>query len=239
MRLRERFGSVDPRSGRYPLLYGALIGALVVSLVWLMAASVRGSAESEQATDAASAEASDGSTPNEASADPATSRLHRCREVYNAQLDPLLAAAAAMPQWQVHIAAMNKLVLGVITLQQANQFWSQTRVGVREHLRDFTAAVQHFDRRTVHCFPVGSRPPSPPLERCERAVAARNRVLEAARVALGTWATHVRHMEMLRSGMMSPARATQLWLHSWHVGQQEVTRYNSAVQESRGDPAPC
>jgi hypothetical protein len=37
--------------------------------------------------------------------------LSDCRKVYQAQTPPLRAAAVAMAQWQVHIGAMNQLVL--------------------------------------------------------------------------------------------------------------------------------
>lgn len=247
MRLNEWVRSEGRAPGRYRgLLFGALIGALLVSLVWLITGAREDSSGSavppagtNQATDATSAAPSDSSAPNDPRDDSGAAHLYRCREVYAAQVYPLVAAADAMSQWQVHIAAMNKLVLGVITLQQANQFWNQTRIGAREHLDAFTDAVERFDQRTMHCLPVGPGPAGPHLERCEQAVMVRNRVLAAARVALHTWAIHVRHMEMLRSGMMSPARATQLWLHSWHEGQREVTRYRTAATEARAAPAPC
>ena len=165
--------------------------------------------------------------------------LDRCRGVYAAQRRPLRAAAVGMEQWQVHIAAMNKLVLGVITLPQANQFWNQTRVGARDHLHAFTAALERFGQGAVRCPQLGSEASGRGLKSCQRAVAARNGVLNAAKLALGTWALHVRHMEMLRSGMMSPARATQLWLQAWHAGQQEVDRYRSAAQEARTTAPTC
>lgn len=234
--------SKHPEPGRYNnTMYGVFIGALIVVLVWAMFTVMRGSAGSpsasqpRQATDAgtAAAIASDDSAPSEAGADPAKAWLNRCQLVYAEQQRPLRAAGVAMSQWQVHIYAMNKLVLGAITLQQANQFWNQTRAGARAHLRAFIAARRHFDGRTVHCRPVGSGPHGRQLGRCERAVAARNGVLDTARAALATWGMHVRHMEMLRDGMMSPARAQRLWLENWHEGQHEVNQYRSAEHDAR------
>ncbi len=64
-------------------------------------------------------------------------------------------------------------------------------------------------------------------------MAADWRVLGLADTALATWHRHVRDMEMLRMGTMSPARATQMWLQSWHEGQRQVTRYRAAVTATR------
>jgi hypothetical protein len=155
--------------------------------------------------------------------------------VYQKQTPPLRDAAAAMAQWQIHIGAMNQLVLGVISLQQATQFWNQTRVGAQAHLHAFRVAVAPLEQSSAPCpTPPRSAASTGTLVRCERAVAARSDVLRASQVALGTWRMHVMHMEMLREGKMTPQQAETLWLQSWHEGQREVTRYGAAVKASRG-----
>jgi len=162
-------------------------------------------------------------------------RLGRCLEVYAAQQQPLETAAASMSQWEVHIGAMNKLVDGAITLTQATQFWNQTRVGARTRLAEFAAADRRFDQRTARCpMPLASEQVDGQVRRCATAIDARFRVLHSARVGLDTWRMHVRHMEMLRSGEMTPARATELWLQSWRQGQTEVDDYRAAARAARG-----
>jgi hypothetical protein len=129
---------------------------------------------------------------------------------------------------------MNKLVVGAITLQQANQFWASTRVGAQARLRAFAAAEAHLNGLTVRCpAPTAGAVPRE-LHQCERAVAANWHVLHLAGTALATWGHHVKAMEMLRMGTMSPATATQMWLQSWHAGQDQVTRYRAAVAATRG-----
>jgi len=161
--------------------------------------------------------------------------LSACRKVLQAQTPPLRAAAVAMGQWQVHIGAMNQLVLGAISLHQATQFWNQTRVGAHAHLHAFRAAVAPLNQPSALCpAPPRSAASTGKLVRCERAVATRFDVVRAAEVALGTWRMHVMHMEMLREGKMTPQQAETLWLQSWHEGQQELTRYRAAVKTSRG-----
>ena len=65
-------------------------------------------------------------------------------------------------------------------------------------------------------------------------MAARDRTLHRATVALRTWETHVHHMEMLRDGEMTPQQATELWLQSWRAGDREVQAYREAARAGRG-----
>jgi hypothetical protein len=67
-------------------------------------------------------------------------------------------------------------------------------------------------------------------------VAARHREIKRAAVALETWRTHVRHMEMLRRGEMSPEVATRMWLTNWREGSRQVDAYRSAARGARSHP---
>jgi hypothetical protein len=58
-------------------------------------------------------------------------------------------------------------------------------------------------------------------------------VLHAARTAIGTWRRHVRAMEMLRMGHMSPATASRMWLAMWQRGQDEIETYRVAARAAR------
>ncbi len=163
-----------------------------------------------------------------------TEPLSVCRQVHDDQEQPLRDAATAMDQWAIHVGAMNQLVVGAITLPQANQFWNQTRVGAMAHLQAFATSDGKYQQRTYRCpAPAEKRSSMDPLVVCERSVADRTRVLKLARVALATWGHHVMHMEMLREGTMSPARATQLWLQSWRAGQEQIDRYRGALSTAR------
>jgi hypothetical protein len=230
----------ESRAGRWLLWGGALVMVAVLALgsVWVLSESGPGRSHSSTASDASNSQEHGAALSSDAGVRTPSAQLQRCRRVYNAQLAPLLAAGTAMPQWQIHIAAMNQLVLGLISLKQATQFWSQTRVDARRHLHAFDAALARFHRRSARCLPLGPAADEP-LQRCAHAVIARNHLLRAARTALRTWSGHVRHMEMLRTGMMSAAQASALWLQSWHRGQQEVNHYRSVLRAARADPAPC
>jgi hypothetical protein len=222
------------------VLAGVVAGALAVGLIWAIQA--RGGSDDGSAGQAAkSSNLSNLSTDDpEPTGDPDTSRLERCREVFDAQDGALEAGAASMDQWEVHIGAMNKLVVGAISLQQARAFWSQTRIGAMNRLERFAVARTHYDQRTARCpAPPQSERVGTDMRLCAEAVAARNRVLHRAAVALDTWRMHVHHMEMLRDGEMSPAEASRLWLQSWRQGDREVKAYRAAGKEAGAVGTTC
>jgi hypothetical protein len=221
-----------PASRLAVLLLGALVGGLVVGLIWVVQAW-RGSDAAESARTVAATEGSAPLKPGAGRA--ATTWLGRCREVYDAQGAVLETGADALDQWEVHIGAMNKLVTGAITLEQAQQFWDQTRVGAAQNLAKFAKAERRYHRRTARCpAPARSEEVSHELRSCVDAVVARRRTLHLSSVALATWRMHVHHMEMLRSGEMSAEEATRLWLESWHRGVRQVTAYHAAARDADG-----
>jgi hypothetical protein len=234
-RLRRSELEVSPNA--LPFLAGAFYGALVIGLVWIFAvgpsthsAGSDGPSASGGAAELADAAPTRGSTE----AQPGSDRLERCREVWDAQTRPLQALRAPLSQWQVHIGAMNKLVTGVITLKQATQFWNQTRVGAAKGLARYHAAVEAFGERTARCPRVRDESLSADAVQCVESVAARARELATADRSLATWGVHVRHMEMLRKGEMTPARATQMWLASWHEGVRGLAAYRAAARQASG-----
>ena len=225
----------EPRGSRgWAFLGGAIAGALVVAVAWWGAAAVDpGAPPADQRSSGPAARSGDRLRADRVSADPAagTTYLERCREVFAAQQAPLRASAGSLSQWEVHIGAMNKLVTGAITLQQATQFWNRTRIGASARLHRAAAARDGFGRRTARCPSSATPDRLLPEERsCARAVDARNRTLRLATTALETWQVHVHHMEMLRRGEMTPADATRMWLQSWHTGDAQVRAYRAAAR---------
>jgi hypothetical protein len=223
------------------LLPGMLIGAVLVTLVWAISALVADGSDSGASLIDAPGHRSVPSrapspVPNAPASSPTQAQLQRCLRVTTAQGPVLRDAGAAVAQWQVHIGAMNKLVAGALTLQQAKQFWAQSRVGARDRLIAFDGALRHLNEPPHDCgqaSAVGAaQPTGMKLRRCELAVSARDDVLHAARDALSTWRMHMKHMDMLRSGMLSPSRAEALWIKSWHQGQQEVDRFRSEMRKA-------
>ncbi|GAB7003355.1 hypothetical protein JCM18899A_08260 [Nocardioides sp. AN3] len=149
--------------------------------------------------------------------------------------DPLRAAGPAMDQWAIHIGAMNKLVVGAISLAQATQFWEQTRVGAKHRIARFQrarAAMQHSGLDCPAPALVGAST-DPAVRACSRLVLADLRAVQTAGTAIDTWGMHVKEMERLRAGTLSAAVAGQMWLRMWHRGQQQLDSYRAAVRTAR------
>jgi hypothetical protein len=213
------------------LLVGAVVGALVIGTVWLGQwwFSSREAEPSQNGAVGARQESGSGASGE------VPSQLERCRDVYDAQRDPLRTAAASLTQWEVHIGAMNKLVVGAITLEQAWQFWNRTRAGAWTKLGRFDTARRRYEQRVFRC-PAPNRPAeaTADLVNCHRAVSARSRRVRLATVALETWRQHVHHMDMLRSGEMAPEEAIRLWLQNWRQGDREVKAFRASGQAVGG-----
>jgi hypothetical protein len=228
-------GRPDRRSMLVAFVVGALAGMVVLGLVWATARYVVTAPDSDQATaiggTSTTTPAGDGEPSQGDRIAGVPSRMHLCRRADADLTAALQAAAPAMDQWEVHIGAMNKLVVGAITLQQATQFWNQTRVGAKRNLGHFRAAMHDAALAGVDCrAPDGPAQASTKLRACAQRVAHERLALDDARIATGTWATHVRHMEMLRMGHMSAARASRLWLSKWRQGVAELDAYRRAAR---------
>jgi hypothetical protein len=170
--------------------------------------------------------------PVETSQQASASRVDRCISAAEALDGPLQAARPALRQWQVHVEAMNQLVVGEITLQQATDFWNRTRLGAQRRVEHFAESWTVLRRHGVDCpSPSLMAPATPALRPCAQQVEAQIEVLEAARTSITTWRRHVRHMDMLRMGMLSPEKATEMWLAMWRRGVRELDTYERAARD--------
>jgi len=50
---------------------------------------------------------------------------------------------------------------------------------------------------------------------------------------MATWSHHLQNMERLRSGMLSPTMAQQMWLHTWRKGVQELQSYHRHLDKAK------
>jgi hypothetical protein len=163
-----------------------------------------------------------------------SSRLARCIAASRALQQPLDAAGPALDQWEVHVGAMNKLVVGAITLQQAWDFWNRTRVGAHRRVDRFEDAWTSLRQHGVDCpDPFLMAPATPALRPCARHVEAQLTVLDSARTSVRTWSRHVHHMDMLREGRLSPEDATAMWLSMWKRGVRDLDEYRRTTRDPR------
>jgi hypothetical protein len=223
-----------------PAGVGPLIAAVVVSVltvvVLVLAWTAFGPDDDDGARDASGDVAPAGrvgtattSAPPVASEPGRMSRLSRCVRAQGGLRDTLAAAQPALEQWEVHVGAMNQLVVGEITLQQATAFWERTRLGAQRRVRDFDDSLGALRTEGVDCpGPAFLAPGARALPGCAREVQAAVRALEAAQVSVSTWQEHIHHMDMLRLGQMTPEQATEMWLSSWQRGVRDLDVYEAA-----------
>ena len=229
------------RLGPIALAGTFLLGAvtsLVLVLTWSAFTSDREPESSDGAELARSSGLLDSAPGDPGSADtttrPAATRLSRCVRAAQALEGPMGAAQPALDQWAVHIGAMNKLVVGEITLQQASAFWERTRVGAQRKVEDFRDAMAILRRRGVDCpSPELLAPGARALPGCARQVEAEVGLLRTARTAIDMWEHHVHQMDMLRLGEITPEEATQAWLMMWQQGTRDLDAYRAAARQAR------
>ena len=171
----------------------------------------------------------------------ADAALQECRSTWDAQTPPLRAAATSLSQWKLHIKAMNRLVAGRISLDQAQAFWERTGVRAAQRVRRFDRADAAYTVGQYSCPTlVTSDDPGPSLRAvsaCRRDIAQRDDVLQTARLAIDTWHHHVMDMNKLRDHTMSPARAIRRWNKSWKQGAADLHHYHK--QRRQTDNQSC
>jgi hypothetical protein len=202
-----------------------LLAAVLVTVLLVVLAAMR---SDETGTDRSSDLSP---TPLEPQSTVDRQALPQCRAAWHAVQDVLDAAEPSMRQWEVHIAAMNKLVAGEITLAQASAFWEETRVGAQQRYDAFAASDRRED--TGPCpVPDGSDPAAATLRACARAVSAAEDTRRAARTTLSRWNRHITDMDRLRAGLLSPSIAQQMWLSTWRQGAAELRVYHQRERAS-------
>jgi len=206
------------------LLVGIVAGAMVLGAVWLLVASITGDTEQDESPTVTDPRAVLGETAGPAAQVVEPTGLERCVRAVDVLDVPLAFARPAMDQWAVHVGAMNKLVVGAITLPQATAFWNQTRVGAYRRIARFKDADSEVEQQGVDCPAprLLGADAAPELVSCARRVAAELQALRNARAAISTWNDHMRDMDQLRAGTLSPTAATKMWLSMWQRGVHEL-----------------
>jgi hypothetical protein len=160
--------------------------------------------------------------------------LDACRHASEQQAGAALAADRTLDQWRLHIQAMNRLVAGRITLDQANRYWERTRIGANRNATAFMnryAALHPLEHQCLtkvdgmQADQVGPR-----LNACAKAVRALGTALGLGRVATATWTHHIDDMDAMRAGKITPTQATAMWVHKWHLGARQLSTYDRALR---------
>jgi hypothetical protein len=167
-----------------------------------------------------------------------TRAVDDCRLVQRHLGPDLAALEPAVAQWRTHIDAMTDLVAGRITLAEASAFWEATRATGRRSLASWQSADDRYQARGVDCgTPTTASGPVEALEACAAVQAAADALLLTARETLSDWRRHIRHMDALRSGDMSPTRALHLWHGMYPQGRDGLREYDRARRDLQDLPA--
>jgi hypothetical protein len=156
--------------------------------------------------------------------------LGECERLASGQVRVALAADTSLDQWRLHIQAMNQLVAGRISLDQANRYWERTRVGARRNAEAFMRQHHALHDRDLGCGEPGTASSMSArmqfrVEQCQRTIEAFDDLLHSAETAAMTWMHHIDDMDALRAGTISPAQATAMWRMKWHTGARELQAY--------------
>jgi hypothetical protein len=170
------------------------------------------------------------------SGDPQSSRAPApgdlCGALWSRQLQVQLAADSSLEQWRLHIDAMNQLVAGKITLAQASAYWAATRKGAMHRVERFRRMYAGLQRSDLAC------PVSAASAACADATRSADTALADAYTAITTWSRHIRDMERLRTGRMTPTQATNMWVSMWRAGNREVDVYDRDAAKTLQNGCP-
>jgi hypothetical protein len=151
-----------------------------------------------------------------------------CRAADQLAAAGLRAADTAMVQWRRHLDAMTDLVSGRISLAQATRYWDATRVAGKSSYRQWRRADAEFRAGAADCLAAAGD--QPPVGACQVRVSSAAVLLAAERETLRTWRKHIRQMEALRAGRITPAHALHLWDSMYQRGLAGLRQVREAAK---------
>lgn len=145
-----------------------------------------------------------------------------CRASLAAATVPIARAARSVAQWRLHVTAMNKMVAGTISYPQAAAAWRRSERGDLHRVHRFRAA----DRRYHAAHSRDDCPRGVPAA-CRAAADAAASALASGERTITTWRHHIREMNLLVGGRISPETAMNLWVHMWQRGMYQVVEFHA------------
>lgn len=215
--------------------WAAIIGAVAVTVSLLVAVAWLDRTQNDEPS--SSPPTSNPGAGRSSAAAEASRQLRSCQAVWRSQSTTMRAADRSLAQWQVHVDAMNQLVAGKISLDQAKAFWSRTRVGAAARVKRFETAAGWYATVAPRCGATTAGT-SRALSSCRVGVRARDRAIQAGTVAVTTWKHHIMDMEALRAGKITPQHALRMWVMNWHLGVRQLKAY-TRISDSAAGAGSC
>lgn len=236
-------------SSTSPLLIGGLILLLVVAAGWVGKTLFLDGDTTSTSADApvasptpTSAVTSSEATPSETttSADPLAASIASCRESWQLRSAARAAAATSLGEWNAHIAIMNRLEAGQITLATAKAQWPATTRNAPANITAFRKADAALAASNASC----AVPPAATtgaeadaLRACAASEKVVDGILVQARVAIKPWEVHLSEQSHFQAGEVTPAIAEAKWRVKWQEGQKTLPGYVTAARA--GASATC
>lgn len=161
-----------------------------------------------------------------------------CRDAVALAERDMQAADRAMVQWRRHITAMTDLVEGRITLAQATQFWDATRIAGKRTVAQWQQADAEFRHGSRGCLQSRAAGAGQAAS-CQVRTSAAAVLLATERASLRDWRRHIRQMESLRAGRITPAHALHLWNAMYQRGLAGLRQVDEAHKAFREVPGTC
>jgi hypothetical protein len=164
-----------------------------------------------------------------------------CRSARELFTEDAVAMNGAIQQWRIHIDAMTQLTSGKIDLAQAVAFWDSTRIEGKRTLALFHRVDGRYRAAHAKCeAPTAANESASgstaDLQACQKRQTATDAVLRDARDTLADWKMHIKDMDALRAGKLSPKHAIHMWHQMYRRGKVELARYDQDHRQLHNVP---
>ena len=171
--------------------------------------------------------------------DPLVAAVASCRAAWQVQTAARNDAYRALGLWDRHLAIMDALQAGQITLAKAKADWPATTAQAPQTVAAFRTTDRALSSSTGRCTvdATATGPRADALRQCSAAMRMVDGVLAKARVAIAPWETHLKDQSHFKAGDMTPVVAEAAWRELWQKGRATMPGYLAVA--SQGQQASC
>ena len=174
-----------------------------------------------------------------AKVDPVAQAVASCRAKWDLQSAARADAYRSLSQWDRHLAIMNDLQAGKLTLAQAKAAWPATTEKAPENIVAFRTADKALaaskDTCAVDASVTGATADA--VRGCAASMKTVDDVLARARIAIAPWETHLKDQSHFKAGGMTPVAAEAAWRVLWKKGLATLPGYQAVA--AKGQSASC
>jgi hypothetical protein len=236
--------------GHVPVVIGLVAVAVLSAAVWFgkglftgpspsgSPSAIPGAAAPLKTTPSAQSMTTSGA-PEATAADPLAAAVTSCRTKWGLQSAARADAYLSLGQWGRHIAVMNDLRAGKLSVARAKTLWAETTVKAEENVAAFRAADKALTASKDGCNVDASAtgPLADAVRSCATSMETVDTVLARARTAIAPWEKHLKDQSHYKAGGMTPAAAEAAWRALWRQGLATLPAYTAVA--AQGQNAAC